>query len=97
MLKSSAGSIRDKADISPFPISDMRACADTSVAEALHTRAMRATVRSMMLFRRVGSMCVAERARCCDLLVTRVEALIFTGGMNKNYIGYSLQVEEVGG
>jgi hypothetical protein len=27
----------------------------------------------------------------------RVEALIFTGGMNKNYIGYSLQVEEVGG
>jgi len=27
----------------------------------------------------------------------RVEALIFTGGMNKNYIGYSLQVEEVEG
>ena len=27
----------------------------------------------------------------------RVEALIFTGGMNKNYIGYSLQVEKVEG
>jgi hypothetical protein len=31
------------------------------------------------------------------LIKLRVEALIFTGGMNKNYIGYSLQVEEVGG
>jgi hypothetical protein len=27
----------------------------------------------------------------------RVEAIILVGGMNKNYIGYSLQVEEVGG
>jgi len=27
----------------------------------------------------------------------RVEALIFTGEMNKNYIGYSLQVEKVEG
>jgi hypothetical protein len=27
----------------------------------------------------------------------RVEALIFTGGMNKNYIGYSTEVEKVEG
>jgi hypothetical protein len=27
----------------------------------------------------------------------RVEALIFTGGMNKNYIGYSPKVEKVEG
>jgi hypothetical protein len=26
----------------------------------------------------------------------RVEAIILVGGMNKNYIGYSLQVEKVG-
>ena len=43
LLKSSAGLIRVSAEDKPFCISERRACADTSVAEALPTRAMRAT------------------------------------------------------
>ena len=43
LLKSSAGLIRVIAENKPSPNSERRACADTSVAEALPTRAMRAT------------------------------------------------------
>ena len=59
---SSAGSIRDKADDNPFPISDKRACADPSVAEVPTTRRRRAIVRSMMLLRRVRYITVTARA-----------------------------------